>query len=335
MKDILTTEEWIRAIKALLFLNKDPDDIDIEQIKKIIEESTAGAYELPAVTETDNGKVLGVENGAWSVVNGGGDAGYECGEAITPLFEETVTTVDYGGGSGADLAYSDPITADKLIVLLNGTEYVCPKINYGSDGDVYYGGFNPSIGQPDYTDYPFYIWSSANNGNGLDTETAGTYMLEVKTQTTTLTTTPCFEKAVKTVVDRGYECNETITPLFEETVTTEVDGAIAGANLYYSELITADKLTVVFNGTQYVCPKIISGGGNMVCYGGIDEDDDFDFTNYPFCISSASGANVIVTESPMTVTVGVSATSLIVETTESFRRAVESVVASISEGGGK
>lgn len=37
-----------------------------------MEDGIANAYELPAVTETDNGKVLGVENGAWSVVNGGG-----------------------------------------------------------------------------------------------------------------------------------------------------------------------------------------------------------------------------------------------------------------------
>lgn len=131
----------------------------------------------------------------------------------------------------------------------------------------------------------------------------------------------------------GYRCTETMEELFEETVTTEVDGDIAAANLFYSERITADELTVIFNGTQYVCPKIISHGA--VFYGGVNEIDDFDFTNYPFCISSMSGANVIVTESPMTVTVGVSVPSLIVETTECFRRAVESVLTSISENGGK
>ena len=36
-----------------------------------MEDGIEDAYELPAVTETDNGKVLGVENGAWSAVNGG------------------------------------------------------------------------------------------------------------------------------------------------------------------------------------------------------------------------------------------------------------------------
>lgn len=40
-----------------------------------MEDGIEGAYELPSVTETDNGKVLGVENGAWSVVNGGGGGG--------------------------------------------------------------------------------------------------------------------------------------------------------------------------------------------------------------------------------------------------------------------
>ena len=37
-----------------------------------MEDGIEDAYELPSVTETDNGKVLGVENGAWSAVNGGG-----------------------------------------------------------------------------------------------------------------------------------------------------------------------------------------------------------------------------------------------------------------------
>lgn len=37
-----------------------------------MEDGIENAYEIPAVTETDNGKVLGVEDGAWSVIDGGG-----------------------------------------------------------------------------------------------------------------------------------------------------------------------------------------------------------------------------------------------------------------------
>lgn len=36
-----------------------------------MEDGIENAYELPAVTETDNGKVLGVENGQFGLVNGG------------------------------------------------------------------------------------------------------------------------------------------------------------------------------------------------------------------------------------------------------------------------
>lgn len=125
----------------------------------------------------------------------------------------------------------------------------------------------------------------------------------------------------------GYKCTETTEELFSETVTTEQNNGVVMANLFYSERLTADELTVIFNGTQYVCPKIISYGA--VYYGGANEEGDLDFTNYPFCICSTSGSNVVATESPMTVTVGVSIPSSMVETTECFRRAVESVLASI------
>ncbi len=45
MKDVLTTEEWIRAIKALLFLNKDSEesDIDVDYVRQLIEESIASS----------------------------------------------------------------------------------------------------------------------------------------------------------------------------------------------------------------------------------------------------------------------------------------------------
>lgn len=44
MEEKLTTEQWIRAIKALLFANQDLDesDIDIEYIKQLIQEEIAG-----------------------------------------------------------------------------------------------------------------------------------------------------------------------------------------------------------------------------------------------------------------------------------------------------
>lgn len=123
--------------------------------------------------------------------------------------------------------------------------------------------------------------------------------------------------------ETGYECIETTEQLFSETVTTAESEDGCFAQLTYSEPITADELTVVFNGTEYVCPKII--GDDTVYYGGFDPNTEMsDFTNYPFGIISEVGVNFIVTESPMTVAVSASTSSLTVETTECFRRAVES-----------
>lgn len=123
--------------------------------------------------------------------------------------------------------------------------------------------------------------------------------------------------------EAGYECTETTEQLFSETVTTAESEDGCFAELAYSEPITADELTVIFNGTQYICSKI--EGEDTVYYGGIDPNTTMpDFTNYPFGIIGEVGVNFIVTESPMTATVSVSVPSIDVETTECFERAVKS-----------
>ena len=237
---------------------------------------------------------------------GGGEAGYECTEETTELFNDTITTVQTGVSADAEIANVPHITADEITVTVDGTEYVCPKVQI--DADCIYGGVDPDTGNWDFTDYPFAIASYGANDTWFITENAGTYTVKVEALTETVTTTPCFEKAVKTVVDRGYECNETITPLFDEIVTTVQDGDDVTAQLDYSEPITADKIIVAFNGTQYICPKIIVDSvGNMVFYGGMSETGDLDFTNYPFVIISRPDANYIGTETANTYHIEVAA----------------------------
>ncbi len=46
-------------------------DVITQEKLNHMEQGIENAYELPAVTETDNGKVLGVENGQFGLVNGG------------------------------------------------------------------------------------------------------------------------------------------------------------------------------------------------------------------------------------------------------------------------
>ena len=93
----------------------------------------------------------------------------------TQLFSETVTTVDTGQGfSAGALTYSTLISASTLVVTLNGTDYICPRIDSG--GSYFYGGFD---GAPDFTDYPFIIYSTSGL-NQLITQTAGTYTVSAK-----------------------------------------------------------------------------------------------------------------------------------------------------------
>lgn len=112
----------------------------------------------------------------------------------TELFSETVTTAeDEYGDISASLAYSGTINADSLIVTFDGTEYTCPRI--GGGNSTYYGGFNqgPEISTPDFTTYPFYIWSDGGM-NMLMTETAGEHT--VAAGTASIETSSSFDSAV-------------------------------------------------------------------------------------------------------------------------------------------
>ena len=129
------------------------------------------------------------------IANAGGDAGYECSETVTELFSETITTS--GIQNQASFSYSEIITADELIVTYDGVEYTCSRITL-VEGSVYgYGGVTPS--SMDYSQYPFAIIAQSN-GNSINCETAGEHTVKVEAASTAVTTTPCFEKAVKSVI---------------------------------------------------------------------------------------------------------------------------------------
>ena len=79
---------------------------------------------------------------------------------------------------------------------------------------------------------------------------------------------------------------ETWQTVFEDSVTTEDTprGIVATIEGYY---ISADNIKVTFNGTEYECPKISVESANV--YGGFNEStQDFDFSEYPFAIMSAT-----------------------------------------------
>ena len=105
--------------------------------------------------------------------------------------------------------------------------------------------------------------------------------------------------------------------LFSETVTTVTEGDYATANLAYSEEITSDVLSVVFNGTEYTCYRNEFGG-----YGGAynEADDTYDFSVYPFTIETSMGSNAIFTAEPGTYSI--SASDKNITYTDAFKKGV-------------
>lgn len=130
------------------------------------------------------------------VDNNSGDRGWEV--VSTELFSETVTTVEEDGVYGAQLAYSDTIDADTIIVTFDGTEYTCQRID--AFGEHYYGGFTKQEG-PTFTEFPFFIESNSNT-NTFGTQTAGTHTIAVAALT--LQISADFSKALSTVIGGAF-----------------------------------------------------------------------------------------------------------------------------------
>lgn len=120
----------------------------------------------------------------------------------TQLFSETVTTAkdpEYPDDPAwGTLTYSTQLTAESITVTFNGTDYICTRTTAYEEGGIVeyaYGGFNN--GEPDFTNYPFYIYTDSN-GNGVGTQTAGTYTVAVSTDA--IEVSDAFSDAVNTAV---------------------------------------------------------------------------------------------------------------------------------------
>ena len=124
--------------------------------------------------------------------------GYSCTETVTLLTDESVTTVFDEVNNSGKLAYSTSIDADTIRVTFDGTEYTC-NAQEGEMGTLY----GAPMGEEgiDWSEYPFQISSGLRND--IYTETAGTYQIKVETVEEVVETTPCFEKAVNSVVGGG------------------------------------------------------------------------------------------------------------------------------------
>lgn len=148
--------------------------------------------------------------------------GYWCEEGMVTLTEESVTTELQGSVAYGELSYSQPIDADGIKVTFDGVEYECPRLS----DDTYGAPYDRSTNTFDWSEYPFSVFD-----NNLATPSAGTYAIKIEGVGEIATTTPCFEKAVKTVIPssvgvpkKAYE-PKVFNLTSEGTVTVPANGA--------------------------------------------------------------------------------------------------------------
>lgn len=246
--------------------------------------------------------------------------GYECG--LTTLFNETVTATN----GEASLSYASLIDADSVVVTLNGTDYTCSvKISTGVATSYDYGATQEE-GVFDYSEYPFALRSLNLGGvyNRLYVPSDGTYSIQVATES--LNTTECFEKAVKSIVDVGYECSETSETLFDDDVTTDAGSHYADAEINPTESINADHIRVTIDGTEYECDKSEVDSSSRQYGAPYDPGTDvFDFSEYPFGILIDDGECYFNTQTAGTYTIKIETVEETATTTPCFEKAVKSV----------
>lgn len=146
--------------------------------------------------------------------------GFECTETVAEVFNETVTTekpAEEAPSAKANLAYSQTITADTLIVTFDGVEYTCPKQNPVEWVSVY--------GDENFSQIPFRIVSSSS-GNTLYTENAGEHTIKAEIIEYSATITPCFKNAVllaaETLIPEEYYTRFSISGSDDDGYTTSI-----------------------------------------------------------------------------------------------------------------
>lgn len=126
----------------------------------------------------------------------------------------------------------------------------------------------------------------------------------------------------------GYECTESWTTLTEETVTTAYDSEMEAntGTLAYSQFIDVDKLKITFNGTEYELERRDTGNTELINYFNDNAPCGIETRNMLGTISNT----LIVLNEAGTYTIKIEVPSEVVNTTECFEKAVESVVGGAS-----
>ena len=104
----------------------------------------------------------------------------ESEESWSTFFEGEITAEEQDDDIyGAPLSESDYINADKIKVTFNGIEYECNKTVAEGDANIYGGSINEEY-KPVFSNCPFIIASSLDNGALLFTESPGTHSIKIE-----------------------------------------------------------------------------------------------------------------------------------------------------------
>lgn len=123
----------------------------------------------------------------------------------------------------------------------------------------------------------------------------------------------------------GYECTETFTEVFNDSLTTAAMGDFYGTQFTPLQPIASDSIVVTLNGTDYTLPK-----ASEYVYGGIDENRNISFADYPCAISTdGRGTYYFLVPSDGTHQVVVKTVDVVADNiTPCFTSAVKTVVES-------
>ena len=187
-----------------------------------------GGSDLPVVTSSDNGKVLGVVDGEW----GPSVAGFiEKTTVTTVLPETTITSADQSGAYMAmvQCAYV-PTDGEELVVTFNGTAYNMTA-NGLAPGVVGVGDFNPDTMLFDFSRYPFGMGWSEEAAPGyimVFTASASTNTIKIDAPALVVSDiTPGFVKAVTSVNQLTTDVGESVATL-SKTAQEIIDMCDAG-----------------------------------------------------------------------------------------------------------
>ncbi len=240
---------------------------------------------------------------------------YECEEAYETVFDDDMTAYDIESSiAWAETVQGIWVVSRTAKVTVDGTEYVVEGIldDFGTGVFAQYGSLpDPDTGEYLFDDYPFFIESERHApeypddpGGYLSMGFPGigedkTYSVKIESLELEVTPSPCFEKAVKTIVGEDEDVPQTDPYLcnyhkqyFFEGLTTFEENENGNGFVKLKGIVDAETIGVSFN---YALGEIdtkrtetIDGNTYLVYGAPIDsQTGEIIFDDYPFRIESS------------------------------------------------